>query len=72
MKNFTINRFQVISFLFLVFFASQLAGCSVSEEKTETTDIIIENAEMRLILGNDGTAKSQNFSTNNFLPEHQD
>ena len=58
MKNFTINRFYIISYLLLVFSSSIIAGCSGTEKETEATDITIENAEMRLILGNDGTAKS--------------
>ena len=58
MKNFTINRFYIISYLLLVFSSLIIAGCSGTEKETEATDITIENAEMRLILGNDGTVKS--------------
>ena len=58
MKNCTYPKFKIITYLLLFSLALQFAGCSVSEKDTEATDIIIENAEMRLVLANDGTARS--------------
>ncbi len=58
MKILKVNRFLLINYLILILYASQLSGCKNIEEKAEVTDITIENAEMKLILGNDGTAKS--------------
>ena len=53
------KNFKIINFLLLVLFTSQTTGCSVPEKQTEDTNsVIIENAEMRLVLNSDGTASS--------------
>ena len=58
MNNLIHCRFKLsrtVLFCLLVF---QLAGCAEKIKKSESTDIVIENSEIRLILGSDGTAKS--------------
>ena len=53
------NNFKIINFLLLVLFTSQIVGCAVTEKQPEATNsVIIENAEMRLIINSDGTAQS--------------
>jgi hypothetical protein len=58
MKFSTFIKSLIIRILLFVFFILQLIGCSVTEKRSESTDIIIENAEMKLILGHNGMAKS--------------
>ncbi len=58
MNNRLINNLQYISFLLMILFTLQLSGCLDAKKETEVTGITIENAEMKLVLGNDGMAKS--------------
>lgn len=48
----------LITRLFLIIFVFCFVGCSGTKKETDSSDIIIENAEMRLVLSSDGTIQS--------------
>ena len=52
------NSLQVIIRTILIVWMLSLFGCSVPKKKTSSSDIIIENTELRLVLSSDGTAQS--------------
>ena len=52
------SRLHTISYILLVLFVSQFAACLGTEKDMQVSDIIIENAEMKLILSRQGTAKN--------------
>lgn len=58
MKNSRFKPVKAIRSLLLVLSALSLLMCSSPDHGKKSIDIVIENAEMRLVFGSDGTAKS--------------
>ncbi len=58
MKKQSTQRFYFINYLLMVISIWLVAGCSITEKGTTDTVITIENEEMVLVIGSDGTALS--------------
>ncbi len=58
MRNYTIAKFFCKYYILLLLLSWNFIGCSSVDKETQQNGIIIENAEMRLILNPDGTASS--------------
>ena len=58
MESNSIQRFHAPGYLLMALSIWLLAGCSNMETGTENSTLTIENKEMRLVIGNDGTARS--------------
>ena len=58
MKIYTVNRFWITGCLLLTSLPCNSFCTSSSAQATDGTNITIENAEMRLVIGSDGTARS--------------
>ena len=48
----------ITCYIFLALISLNIVGCSSIEKGSDDTDITIENTEMRLVIGSDGTARS--------------
>ena len=49
---------NITSYIFLAFISLNIVGCSSIKKGPDDTDITIENTEMRLVIGSNGTARS--------------
>ncbi len=58
MNNLTHCRLKLLRTVLFCLLVFQLAGCAERIKESKSTDIVIENSEIRLVLGSDGTAKS--------------
>ena len=58
MKNSRFKPVNAIRSLMLILLALNILACSRPDNKKKSTDIVIENEEMRLVFRSDGTAQS--------------